>query len=99
MECIRSKKFGLESYNNCLSEYKTAALDGKLFEKKFAAKPKSNVEKLETHTVRLIIFEQKSEDEFDPLGGGSGVIKSIPNNTKVMGYPAKDLKKFIKDNK
>lgn len=74
MECIRSKKFGLESYNNCLSEYKTAALDGKLFEKKFAAKPKSNVEKLETHTVRLIIFEQKSEDEFDPLGGGSGVI-------------------------
>ena len=74
MECIRSKKFGLETYNNCLSEYKTAALDGKLFEKKFAAKPKSNVEKLETHTVRLIIFEQKSEEEFDPLGGGSGVI-------------------------
>lgn len=74
MECIRSKKFGLETYNNCLSEYKTAALDGKLFEKKFAAKPKSNVEKLETHTVRLIIFEQKSEEEFNPLSGGSGVI-------------------------
>jgi UDP-3-O-[3-hydroxymyristoyl] glucosamine N-acyltransferase len=33
------------------------------------------------------------------IGGGSGVIKNIPNNTKVMGYPAKDLKKFIKDNK
>ena len=32
-ECIRSKKFGLETYNNCLDEYKTAALDGKLFEK------------------------------------------------------------------
>ena len=28
-----------------------------------------------------------------------GVIKNIPDNTKVMGYPAKDLKKFIKDNK
>ena len=33
------------------------------------------------------------------IGGGSGVIKNIPDNTKVMGYPAKDLKKFIKDNK
>ena len=33
------------------------------------------------------------------IAGGSGVIKSIPNNSKVMGYPAKDLKQFIKDNK
>jgi len=33
------------------------------------------------------------------IGGGSGVIKDIPNNSKVMGYPAKDLKKFIKENK
>jgi len=33
------------------------------------------------------------------IGGGSGVIKNIPDNSKVMGYPAKDLKKFIKDNK
>ena len=33
------------------------------------------------------------------IGGGSGVIRNIPDNSKVMGYPAKDLKKFIKDNK
>jgi UDP-3-O-[3-hydroxymyristoyl] glucosamine N-acyltransferase len=33
------------------------------------------------------------------IGGGSGVIKSISDNSKVMGYPAKDLKKFIKENK
>ena len=33
------------------------------------------------------------------IGGGSGVIKDIQDNSKVMGYPAKDLKKFIKDNK
>ena len=33
------------------------------------------------------------------IGGSSGVIKDIPDNSKVMGYPAKDLKKFIKDNK
>jgi len=33
------------------------------------------------------------------IGGGSGVIKSIADNSKVMGYPAKNLKKFIKENK
>ena len=33
------------------------------------------------------------------IGGGSGVIKNIPDNTKVMGYPAKDLKSFIRENK
>ena len=33
------------------------------------------------------------------IGGGSGVIKDIVDNSKVMGYPAKDLKNFIKDNK
>jgi hypothetical protein len=27
------------------------------------------------------------------------VIKSIQDNSKVMGYPAKNLKSFIKDNK
>ena len=32
------------------------------------------------------------------IGGGSGVIKDIPNNSKVMGYPAKDFRKFIKEN-
>ena len=33
------------------------------------------------------------------IGGGSGVIKDIKDDSKVMGYPAKDLKKFIKENK
>ena len=32
------------------------------------------------------------------IGGGSGVIKNIPDNSKVMGYPAKDIRKFLKDN-
>ena len=27
------------------------------------------------------------------------IIKNIPYNTKVMGYPAKDLKNFIRENK
>ena len=33
------------------------------------------------------------------IGGGSGVVKNIPDNSRVMGYPAKDLKEFIKENK
>ena len=33
------------------------------------------------------------------IGGGSGVINNIPDNSKVMGYPAKNLRNFIKDNK
>ena len=33
------------------------------------------------------------------IGGGSGVIKDIPDNSKVMGYPAKNLKNFIRESK
>ena len=33
------------------------------------------------------------------IGGGSGVIRNIPDNSRVMGYPAKDLKNFIRENK
>ena len=33
------------------------------------------------------------------IGGGSGVIKDIPDNTKVMGYPAKNIREFLKENK
>ena len=33
------------------------------------------------------------------IGGGSGVIKDVSENSKVMGYPSKDLRKFLKENK
>ncbi len=33
------------------------------------------------------------------IGGGSGVIRDIPDNTKVMGYPAKNIKEFLRNNK
>ena len=33
------------------------------------------------------------------IGGGSGVVKDIPDNSKVMGYPAKDIRNFLKENK
>ena len=33
------------------------------------------------------------------IAGGSGVIKDVPNNMKVMGYPAKNIREFLKENK
>ena len=33
------------------------------------------------------------------IGGGSGVINDIPDNSKVMGYPATNLRKFLKEKK
>ena len=33
------------------------------------------------------------------IAGGSGVIKDIPNNTKVMGFPAKNIREFLRENK
>ena len=32
------------------------------------------------------------------IGGGSGVVKNIPDNSRVMGYPARDIKSFLKEN-
>ena len=28
-----------------------------------------------------------------------GVIKDIPDNSKVMGYPAKNIREFLKENR
>ncbi|WP_145597548.1 UDP-3-O-(3-hydroxymyristoyl)glucosamine N-acyltransferase [Candidatus Pelagibacter sp. FZCC0015] len=33
------------------------------------------------------------------IGGGSGVIRDVPDNTKVMGYPAKNIREFLRENK
>jgi len=33
------------------------------------------------------------------IAGGTGVIKNISDNSKVMGYPAKNIRQFLKDNK
>ena len=30
--------------------------------------------------------------------GGRGRINNIPSNTKVIGYPAKDIRRFLKEN-
>ncbi len=33
------------------------------------------------------------------IAGGSGVIKDVADNSKVMGYPAKNIRDFLKENK
>ena len=33
------------------------------------------------------------------IAGGSGVIKDIPDHSKIMGYPAKNIRQFLKENK
>jgi len=33
------------------------------------------------------------------IAGGSGVIKDIPDNPKVMGYPARNIRQFLKENR
>ena len=33
------------------------------------------------------------------IAGGSGVIKDISSNNKVMGYPAKNIREFLKENR
>ena len=33
------------------------------------------------------------------IAGGSGVIKDIQDNSKVMGYPAKNIREFLRDNR
>ena len=37
--------------------------------------------------------------DYVEIAGGSGVIKDIPENSKVMGYPAKNIRQFLKENK
>ena len=102
MECIRSKKFGLETYNDCLQEYKTAALDGTLFEKKFAAKPKNNIEDLEESVVyiEMVLTNYTIEKEM-VYGSGSGVVindKEIATNCHVaMAKADKEVLKYAKD--
>ena len=33
------------------------------------------------------------------IAGGSGVIKDVPDNSKVMGYPAKNIREFLRENR
>ena len=76
MDCLRAKKYGLETYNNCLENKKIAALDGTLTEQTIVKRPKNNIESLEQSVVLVVISEppkeKGGEEKFH--GFGSGVI-------------------------
>ena len=98
IQCIRSKKFGLEPYNECLDDRRTAALEGNLFKDKFDHTPNNNIEVLEASTVRIGIVVFKSEDDWESLGGGSGVILDndlIATNCHVTNAAAENPKAVI----
>lgn len=78
MNCITPKKYGLETYNNCLLTNIEDAQDGKLTRDLIVKKPKNNIEKLEALTVRIDIIEMTKKEKFIFVGGGSGVV--IDNN-------------------
>ena len=49
---------------------------------------------------KTAIIDSKAEISSNvEIGGGSGVVRDIPDNTKVMGYPAKNIREFLRDNK
>ena len=74
LDCMRSKKFGLEPYNNCLDQLVAACLDGNCFLKGRPERPSGPIETLEESTVIIVMFEDKGEEEPEVLGAGSGVI-------------------------
>ena len=99
--CIRKKKYGLESYNGCLVKFINKAQGGTLFADENKKKPKNNVESLEESVVyiEVVLWNKKLKKEM-PLGSGSGVIitkKEIATNCHVamMGASDKAIKKLV----
>jgi S1-C subfamily serine protease len=99
--CVRSRKYGLAAYNECLEKFIDKAEGGTLFDEDIAEKPKSNIEKLEQSTVyiEVVLYNSIKKKEV-PIGSGSGVIisdKEIATNCHIaMMEPDDDLLKFIK---
>lgn len=81
LECMRTKTFGLMSYNDCLDDLKQAALDGELWQQtEVVTKPTSHIDKLQQKTVRVDVVVKKGK-KLQLVGGGSGVI--LKNNLIV----------------
>jgi len=73
-ECMRSKSFGLESYNNCLVDYKQLALEGDLWKKTIPQVATSHIDDLEQQTVVVQILYKTKGGQLRSGGSGSGVI-------------------------
>jgi len=99
--CIRKKKYGLGTYNECLEKFIDKAQGGTLFADENKKKPKSNIESLEQSVVyiEVVLWNKKIKKEM-PLGSGSGVIitkKEIATNCHVamMGASDKTIKRLV----
>jgi len=99
LECMRTKTFGLVSYNDCLADYKQAALDGELWEKtEIVKKPTNHIDKLQQKTVRVdIVVQKKDSKDLMLVGGGSGVI--IKDNLVVTNCHVTNAFKKRKEEK
>ena len=73
IKCVMAKKFGLISYNTCLEGLIASCLDGKCAQPTIEP-PTTAIAKLEKSTVRIDIYEGKSEDNIVWISGGSGII-------------------------
>ena len=78
-ECIRAKSFGLESYNNCLSDLRAKAESGSLWDKSknetiVVDKGGDHIETLRAKTVVVEILIKGENKKLVKVGGGSGVI-------------------------
>ena len=101
--CVRSRKYGLVAYNECLLKFTDKTLGGTLFaEEEQEQQPASNIEKLEQSVVYIeIALANHTKKQDFPLGNGSGVIisdKKIATNCHVaMIEPDKKDYKFAKE--
>ena len=74
-ECMMSKTFGLESYNNCLVDYKQLAEGGDLWGPSLPQlPPKTHIAELEEKTVVVQILYKAHDGTLLSGGAGSGVI-------------------------
>ena len=74
-ECMMSKTFGLESYDNCLVDYKELAENGDLWKNSLPPlPPKTHIAELEQKTVVVQIFYKGKDGTLLSGGAGSGVI-------------------------
>ena len=73
-ECMRTKSFGLESYNNCLEEHVQLWKDGDLWNKTIPQTPRTHIGSLEQQTVVVEILYETQAGQLMSGGAGSGVI-------------------------
>jgi V8-like Glu-specific endopeptidase len=105
-ECMRAKSFGLESYNNCLSDLRAKAEGGSLWDKSknetiVVDKGGDHIDSLRAKTVVVQIIYEGANGDLLGGGAGSGVIVKkdlIATNCHVTNAAAslsKDYKTAI----